>query len=942
MRTVFKDPLFHPDGQLSVQRFTPAGREIVELLQRRLTRLCRQMFLPLDLVVVLLERGHDEVADIIAHNTEGVVDPGDVANRLDVLAEEIDDDDSDAESDSATPSLVRHNFSRGLTRIFEEALAQARCRGDDQIGELDLVRCVVWRAEAVESASIRWAIRRLREGKGDSLFDKQGLLKLQGFDTTAKGMLKGAMKLACSHGTSFLGTPHLIAMMASVRDSVIWRSARSRGLEPNRLRKELIRLIGSKPESIPEFRIGRKTLTPRMIRLLQQSVKDADDEPVGEPQLVEAFLNDGGSSLELLRALGLESEIRNALGEPRVLANSPPVEAAIEFASERRASPTLDMLGRDLTEEALQGQLPPIVGRRRELTRVFNVLMRREQRNPLLIGEAGVGKTALAIGLAQHIASGWGPDKLRGHRVIEINGASLMSGTSYRGDLEARIESLLEEASRNVILFIDEAHAVFSPRSGSNAPAEVPNHFKRALASGKIAVIGATTEDEYRRWFEQDPALKRRFESIRIDEPCRELTRKILGSLTEELQQEYEVQIQEEALEYAIELSVRFLPEQRLPDKAKKVLMDACIACANPLAEPEQQQQQGQPGEEDGEDESDPVVDRRSIARQIQLKTAIPRERLLRGETAWWKGLKKRLCDAIVGQHEAMEEIAQILVSSRIKNADRQRPLAVLAFVGPSGVGKATAAGMLAEEIFYDHKALIRLDMTDFQQAHALSRLIGSPPGYVGYEDADMLVTPLRKRPSSVVLLEDFDRAHPDIQDRLLRLIEEGEVTDTQGRSADATNAIFVLTISTESASSARPIGFGGDDDSRRQLLHQRLGDGVLASRLNERIDGAVAFGDLSGDGSGGAVALCDLMLQRLVDNMCDEYGVELDVTDPVIDWLHDAVGELATGRQVEQIIDETIVAAVSRHLLEGESVDKIEVQLDDGQISVVASGHKV
>ena len=924
-------PLFEPGGRLSGKRLSPAVDEIFEILEDRLAELGRSMFLPLDLLVVLLERNHGSLARLIAVGTEGVVESDDVARRLRVLAGEVD---TDAEVDTQRPERCLSNFSRGFSRILREAAEQAEDRGADRLRESDLVRSVVWRAEAVESASIRWAIRRLGEGEGDALFDERGLLKLNVFDKACTGILEGAMKLAASHGTSFLGTPHLIAMMASIRDSVIWRSAEARGLEPSRLREELIRLIGSKPEPIPEFLIGRKTLTPRMIRMLQASASDDDHNRVGEHDLVEAFLDDGGSSLELVQALGLESEIRNALGEPRVLAGTQPVEAAIEFASERRASPTLDTLGRDLTQEALAGQLPTIVGRKRELTRVFNVLMRREQRNPLLIGEAGVGKTALAVGLAQHIAAGRGPEKLSGYRVIEINGASLMSGTSYRGDLEARIESLLEEASRSVILFIDEAHAVFSPRSGSNTPGEVPNHFKRALASGKIAVVGATTQDEYRRWFEKDPALKRRFESIEIQEPERPLVRDILASLVPELEEEYGVEISERATEEAIELSVRYLPEQRLPDKAKKLVMDACIARANPMCDDLEGESMGV-ADDRGDAEATPTVDRRDIARQVHLKTSIPMNRLLTGEINWWEGLEQRLTDAVVGQDKAMRQVARVLVGSRLKSGDTPRPLSVLAFVGPGGVGKATAARALAQEVFGDRRALIRLDMTDYQQSHALSRLIGSPPGYVGYEDADMLVTPLRKRPSSVVLLEDFDRAHPHIQDRLLRLIEEGQLGDSQGRRADATNAVFVLTMTTESAVSTEPIGFAssssGDDG-----VPDEVSDDPVFERIERRVDGVVSFAGLSDDGHAGVAALLRSLLERFADNLKDEYGVDVEITDQVIDVLDDKVRNCSETRQVESVVEELVVEPTVRRLLGSDGVRDLAIVWDEDVDEIV------
>ncbi len=899
MKTLFKEPLFEPDGKLRMDRLTDGAREVLLSVQGELGELGRRMFLPLDLVIALLDRGNAELARLIALGTEGVVPATEVANRLRVLAREIEE-----EEPGPTPQLDRTSFSRGFTRILEEAWDLALGRGSTRLAEEDLVRSVRWRVEAVESASVRWAVRRLSEGRGDELFDERGLLRLDAFDETSRGILRGAMKIASSHGTSFLGTPHLVAMMASVRESVIWRSARARGLEPGRLREELIRLIGTKPEGIPEFLIGRKTLTPRMIRMLQWSVQHAGEGLVGESDLVEAFLEDGGSSLELVQALGLEEECRNALGDPRVLADAEPIEAALHFVARRQSSPTLDMLGRDLTHEAMEGALPRIVGRERELQRVFNVLMRQEQRNPLLTGEAGVGKTALAVGMAEALASGRGPKNLQGFRVIEINGASLMSGTSYRGDLEARIKSLIEEASQDVILFIDEAHAVFSPRSGSNTPAEVPNHFKSALASGTIAVVGATTEDEYHRWFEQDPALKRRFERIEIAEPSEEMVKTILKALSPSLEADYEVKVTDDAVESAITLSQRYLPEQRLPDKAKKLLMDACIDEANRRGT----------GVEVGSD---------AVARQVHLKTAIPLDRLMKGEISWWVGLEDRLREAVLGQDDAMGQVARVLVSSRLKNARQRKPLAVLAFLGPPGVGKATAAEALAREVFSDERALIRLDMTDFQESHALSRLIGSPPGYVGYEDADMLVTPLRRRPASVVLLEDFDRAHPRIQDRILRLLEEGELADTRGHRADATNAIFVLTVSL-AAGKAGPIGFGGD---RKESVDE--GDrGPLIRRLRGRVDGVVQFVDLSGEGDGSRTLL-EALAKGFVESTSREYQVEVEIGDGLDEELRCRAGRAASARAVEEIVDQLLVNPTAEALLRGDAGQRILLRWD-------------
>jgi ATP-dependent Clp protease ATP-binding subunit ClpC len=923
MESAGTDPLFDQEGVLRRELFSPEAQDVLDDICEWLRGVDRRMLLPLDLLIVLLDRGHEPLARLVAEGTEGVVTSDDVLSRLKLLSREIEEDPSERQ-----PKLERTSFSRGFTRILIESWQQARARSGDLIREPDMVRSVTWRAEAVESASVRWAIRRLSEGKGDQLFDEKGLLREEMFHESTWRILQGAMKIASSSGTPFLGTPHLIAMLCSVKNSTIWRSAKARGLEPGRLREELLRLIGSKPSSIPEFLVGRKTLTPRMIRMLSFSAKQAATNPVTETQLIEGFLDDGGSSLELIQALGLESEIRKALGEPKVLQEALPVEAAIEFAARRQPTPTLDMLGRDLTEEALEGKLPEIVGRHKELQRVINVLLRREQRNPLLTGEAGVGKTALAVGLAQRIASGKVPRKLQGYRVIELNGAGLMSGTSYRGDLESRIKSLLDEASKDVILFIDEAHAVFAPRSGSNTPAEVPNHFKRALASGDIAVVGATTEAEYHRWFEQDPALKRRFERIEIKEPADEVVHQILTALVPELEADYDVEVGEDAIEAAIELSVRYLPEQRLPDKSKKLLMDACIARANDLVEPPE--------------DSSHLVTPDDVARQVYLKTGIPLERLLRGEINWWVGIEERLQESVVGQDIAIKQVAHALVSSRLRNASRNRPMAVLLFVGPAGVGKGTLARALADEIFNDPSAVLRLDMTDFQEPHSMSRLIGSPPGYVGYDDEDLFVTPLRRRPSSVVLFEDFDAAHDRIQERMLRLFEEGEIVDTRGHRADVRNALFILTINADVESSGKKIGFAEtpeaadalDDDQALEML-----DKPLAARLRDHVDAAVTFRELAGTGESPAIELLGRRIDSFVEAMQSEYKLDIAIDDSLRQRLVEQAAQMSDARSIEQLVSEHLYAPVTDALLSGQGGASPRLAWDDedARVEVVA-----
>ena len=908
-------PLYDENGALHMTALSTEAQEVMQEITAWLQEIGRGIYLPLDLMIVLIERGHSALGHAIAGHTVGTVSSEDVLDRLRELGREIED------RHHIPAVLERDAFSRSFARILDEAWEQALGRSAPYMSEGDLVRAVMWRAEVTESASVRWAIKRLAEGGGDRLFDGKGQLKREVFSDVAWGFLQAAMQLAARSGTPFLGTPHLVASLCSVKDSTIWRAAMARGLEPSRLREELLRIIGVKPGPLPDFILGRKTLTPRMVRMLSHAMRQAqtaEEEQVGETQLVESFLHDGGSSLELVQAVGLEAEITTALTETSALEGVRDIEKAVRVNAiweSAQPTPTLDLIGRDLTRQARDGKLPTIIGRDRELQRTINVLLRKEQRNPLLTGEAGVGKTALAVALAQRIADGDVPAPLQGQRVVEINGASLMSGTSYRGELESRIKNLLTEAGKGVILFIDEAHAVFAPRTGTQGPAEVPNHFKSALASGEIAVVGATTEAEYRRWIDQDPALKRRFERIEIREPNAELTTQILKGLSRELEEDYEVEIADEVINSALDYAVRYLPEQRLPDKAKKLLMDAAIAAAHPLSAEERALNRDREGTIH--------VTREHIAAQVSHRTGIPTDRLILGEHGWWNGLEERLRKELLGQDQVVRLTARALISGRLRASAQTRPLAVLVFAGPSGSGKGTLAKALAVEVFGDPRAFLRLDMTDFAEPHSISRLIGSPPGYVGYEDEDMFVTPLRRRPSMVVLLEDVDKAHPRILERLLRVFDEGEISDTRGLSADCRQAIFCLTVNADTSTSASRIGFGGGGELGDAPLHEevvktRLPE--LHARLRSHVDAFVAFRAMAADGQAELIGmLLSQHLTQLKERLSTEYDVHFGWDDAVVTAL-EMHCESARVSSVGEVFHEQVVLVVTEALLHGDA----------------------
>ncbi len=899
--------LFDAEGALRRELFDSDALACLDACTGFLQGCGRGVYLPVDLMVVLLERDHAELRKAIARAATG--DPASpIVESTRALAERVERHHDDP------AALSTGHFSLGFTGILADAWRWASEAGREAVTEADLERVVRWRVELQESASVRWAIRELAgPSGGDALFDGDGNLRRAAFDAVVWAALNRGVELSARAGLPFLGTPHLIAALCDGARGVLAESAAAAGVDRAVLQRELLRVVGTRSPAQPEFALHRRTLTPRLARLLL-SARESLGEPAGpidERALLRAFVGDGGSTLEVMRSLGIA--IEDALGDsPDGTGTRPERQRAPsgELAVSS-VTPTLDSLGRDLTAEARAGTLPEVHGRAAELQRVINVLLRPEQRNPLLTGEAGVGKTAIAAALARRIADGTVPRQLRDQRVVEISGASLLGGTSYRGELEARIKALLSEAETGVILFIDEAHAVFAPRTNSGQPAEVPNHFKAALANGRLAVVAATTEAEYHRWIEQDPALRRRFERIEIPELSAEQTRAILASLAPVYEREYEVPLTPDAVDAAVELSVRFVPEQSLPDKAKKLLMDATIAVASELA----LRPQAAP---EARSEATPckrVVGREDVARQVALKTGIPLDRVVRGPRGWWVGLEERLNARVVGQEAAVARLCRALVAGRVDGLGRQRAQSVFALLGPQGVGRAALVGALAEELLGSRGALLRLEMSDFAEPHSVSRLIGSPPGYVGYQDEDALVTPLRRRPASVVLLNDFDRAHPRVQERIARMLMDGEIVDTRGLRADVRHAIFALTLTTDAARA--PIGFQQRGEPDAAAVARSAAPDVL-DRLTGLSVEFILFEGLRDHGGRLAQRLFDARLAQFAASVELEYGQPFSLPAARLADVKRRIAEVRDVRQLDEIFRAEVVEAFTADLLRG------------------------
>jgi ATP-dependent Clp protease ATP-binding subunit ClpC len=784
--------------------------------------------------------------------------------------------------------------------------------------------------------------------------------RFEKFSERARRVLSLAQEEAKHFNHNYIGTEHILLGLAREPEGVGTRTLLSLGTDLGKVRSAVEFIIGEGDRPVT----GDVGLTPRAKKVIEFAVDEArqmSHHYIGTEHILIGLMREGeGVASQVLQSLGLDLEKVRTEAQ-RLLASSSSSSSGQSRQQTARTA-TLDQLGVDLTQMARENSLDPIVGRNDEIERVVQILSRRTKNNPVLIGEPGVGKTAIVEGLAQRIVSGDIPETLQGARLVSLDMGSLVAGTKYRGEFEERLKKVIEELknAKDTIVFIDELHTLVGAGAAEGA-VDASNILKPSLARGDVQAIGATTRDDYRKHIERDAALERRFQPVDVDEPSVDDSIEILRGIKGRYEEHHRLEITDAAVESSVRLAARYIADRFLPDKAIDLIDEAASrvrikSTSKPLSvkqamegldsvrrEKDQAISEGnydyaaemrarevqleeritvleQEWKADTKPE-DLSVSEENVAEVVSMWTGIPVTRLASEETERLLQMESVLHDRIVGQEEAITTISKALRRARAGLKDPRRPIGAFLFLGPTGVGKTELVRTLAEFMFDSEDSLIRLDMSEFMERHTVARLIGAPPGYVGYDDGGQLTEMVRRKSYSVILLDEIEKAHPDVFNILLQIFDDGHLTDAKGRKVDFRNVVIIMTsnIGAELIRKNSNIGFYtvGDEDGKQAQSYERMKDKVLSEVKNyfrpeflNRIDSTVVFHSLTKDH---VHTIVDLMMKEVQEQLTEK-EITLDLSDAARDYLS------------EEGYDEVFGARPLRRLIQ----DKIEDQLSD------------
>ncbi len=786
------------------------------------------------------------------------------------------------------------------------------------------------------------------------------MISFNGFTDKAVAALNAAVAAAMGFGHTYVGSEHILYGLTADESSPSAMLLKKYGIGRKEVLSKLETLVG---RGVPT-RLSVSDLTPRSRRLMESAISFASGEgskAAGTEHLLKAVVLDKDCYASvILSELGANSDRIAADNTARRL-----VQPAADDKERRTKNPALNKYARDLTALAESGKLDPVIGREEEIESVIRVLLRRQKNNPCLIGDAGVGKTAVVEGFAQRIATHSVPVELQGKRVYSLDLTALLAGAKYRGDFEDRLKNVLEEATAasGVILFVDELHGIVGTGAAEGA-IDAANIMKPKLARGEICVIGATTTEEYRKFIEKDSALERRFQSITVEAPDEKAALCILEGLRKKYEAHHHAVITDDALQAAISLSVRYITDRNLPDKALDLLDEAAasarlrqqeqselcridelrVQMAAAIAEkrfteiPALREKESELLQRGRQNEAKVVVDAEDVARAASAITGIPVTRLTADESRRLCAIEQLLKQRVIGQDSAVEQVAAAIRRGRSGLKDPKRPVCSFLFLGQTGVGKTELSKAVAEAVFGDEARLIRFDMSEFMERHSVSKLIGSPPGYVGYEQEGQLIKRVRTTPYSVVLFDEVEKAHPDVLNLLLQILEDGTLTAADGRKADFRNAIIIMTGNVGAGELSRSaVGFGentgGRSDVMRELKKQ------FRPEFINRVDSIVVFESL---GNEQLQHICRLMLKSLSERAAS-CGIKLTFADSVIRQLcrealtGEAGAQKLGARPLRRLITSRVEDMLSGKMINGElkNGSSAEVVWDSGALAV-------